>query len=159
MDSAAGELVSQDPTQLPKSKAFALLDALEVRDFAGTTSGATTSGAVSAHPVAASVVRPDALRRDGGDEVMSVSEVKAIMDQLTVLRTLDERSTALSVAINFAYWKLGVSYQAFADVSLPTIFSPTWLIPGVTAPTCRYGFLASSSNGTESALRYAVQRT
>jgi hypothetical protein len=154
MDSAAGELVSQDPTQLPKSKAFALLDALEVRDFARTT-----SGAVSAHPVSASVVRPDALRRDGGDVVMSVSEVKAIMEQLTVLRTLDERSTALSVAINFAYWKLGVSYQAFADVSLPTIFSPTSLIPGVTAPTCRYGFLASSSNGTESALRYAVQRT
>jgi hypothetical protein len=25
-------------------------------------------------------------------------------------------------AINFAYWKLGVSYQAFADVSLPPYF-------------------------------------
>jgi hypothetical protein len=117
LDSAAGELVSQDPTQHPKSKAFALLDALEGRDFAPIT-----SGAVSADPVAASVVRPDALRRDGGDVVMSVSEVKAIMEQLTVLRTLDERSTALSVAINFAYWKLGVSYQAFADVSLPPNF-------------------------------------
>jgi hypothetical protein len=115
MDSAAGELVSQDPTQHPKSKAFALLDALEGRDFARTT-----SGAVSAHPVAASLVRPDDLRRDGGDVVMSVSEVKAIMEQLTVLRTLDERSTALSGAINFAYWKLGFSYQAFADVSFPT---------------------------------------
>jgi hypothetical protein len=104
LDSAAGELVSQDPTQHPKSKAFALLDALEGRDFAPTT-----SGAVSADPVAASVVRPDALRRDGGDVVMSVSEVKAIMEQLTVLRTLDERSTTLCVAINFAYWKLGLS--------------------------------------------------
>jgi hypothetical protein len=153
MDSAVRKLVSQDPAQLPKSKAFAFLDALEVRDFAGTT-----SGAVSAHPVAASVVLPDALRRDIGDVEMSVSEVKTIMQQLTVLRTLDERSTELSVATNFAYWKLGVSYQAFADVSLPTLFSPTSLIPGVIAPMCRYGILTSSSNRAETALRHAVQR-
>jgi hypothetical protein len=153
MDSAVRKLVSQDPAQLPKSKAFALLDALEVRDFADTT-----SRPVSAHPVAASVVLPDALRRDGGEVVMSVSEVKTIMDQLTVLRTLDERCTVLSVATNFAYWKLGVSYQAFADVSLPTILSRTLLISGVIAPTCRYEFLASSSNRAETALRHAVQR-
>jgi hypothetical protein len=86
---------------------------------------------------------------------MSVGEVKTIMK---VLRTLDERSTALSVATNFAYWKLGVSYQAFADVSLPTILSRTLLISGVIAPTCRYEFLASSSNGAGCALRHAVQR-
>jgi hypothetical protein len=48
---------------------------------------------------------------------MSSSEVKGIMEQLEVLRTLDERSIALSAAIKFAYWKLGVSYQAFAPVN------------------------------------------
>jgi hypothetical protein len=92
------------------SKAFALLDALDARDFVGTA-----SRAISAHPFTAPAILPGALPRDAVDEVMSVSDVAGIMEQLKVLRTLDERSTALSVAINLAHWKLGVSYQAFAD--------------------------------------------
>jgi hypothetical protein len=51
----------------------------------------------------------------------SASELKGIMDQLRVLQTLDERSMTLSVFTNFAYWRLGVAYQAFADVTRDTI--------------------------------------
>jgi hypothetical protein len=62
-------------------------------------------------------------------EKMSVGEIKGIVEQLKVLRILDERSTALSVAANCAYWKLGVSYQAFADVSLDTaLYYPLLII-------------------------------
>lgn len=67
----------------------------------------------------ASLLISDALGGEGRDGIMSVGEVEAIMEQLTALRRRDERSTAFSVAINFAYWKLGVSSQAFADVGLP----------------------------------------
>jgi hypothetical protein len=48
----------------------------------------------------------------------SASEIKGNMDQLRVLQTLDERSMTLSVSTNFAYWRLGIPYQAFADGSL-----------------------------------------
>jgi hypothetical protein len=34
--------------------------------------------------------------------MISMSEVKGVMEQLKVLRTLDERSIALSVTTNFA---------------------------------------------------------
>ena len=63
-----------------------------------------------------------------GEEVdvamSSASEIKGIMDQISVLQTLDERYMALSVSTNFAYWRLGVAYQAFADVSLYTRHYP-----------------------------------
>jgi hypothetical protein len=54
----------------------------------------------------------------------SAGEIKGIMEQLKVLQTLDERSMTLSVSINFAYWRLGVAYQAFTDVSLYTRHFP-----------------------------------
>jgi hypothetical protein len=95
--------------QLSKSKAAAFLDALEVRNFKLAAPPRTASGA----PAISTSTPPG----DAEEETMSTSEVKGIMEQLKVLRTLDERSIALSVTTNFAYWKLGVSYQAFAHVS------------------------------------------
>jgi hypothetical protein len=59
----------------------------------------------------------------GGDVDVAMSsliEVKGIVEQLSVLRTLDEQSTALSVSTNFAYWRLGVAYQAFPEVKFYT---------------------------------------
>jgi hypothetical protein len=58
----------------------------------------------------------------------SASEIKGIVDQLRVLQNLDERYMTLSVSTNFAYWRLGVAYQAFADVSLYTRHHPDWLM-------------------------------
>ena len=107
---------SQDPARAPKSKAMALLDALEARDYNYTS----TIRHAASHP------KPLPTSCEGlmGEEVdvamSSASEVKGITNQLRVLQTLDERSTTLSVSTNFAYWRLGVAYQAFADVSLYT---------------------------------------
>ena len=109
---------SQDPARPSKSKAMALLDALEARDF------------TSAIRHAASHPKPLPTPCEGlmGEEVdvamSSASEIKGIMEQLRVLQTLDERSMTLSVSTNFAYWRLGVAYQAFADVSLYTRHYP-----------------------------------
>ena len=87
---------------------MALLDALEARD---------SIRHAGSHP------KPLPTSCEGlmGEEVdvamSSASEIKGIMDQLRVLQMLDERSMTLSVSTNFAYWRLGVAYQAFADVS------------------------------------------
>ena len=103
---------SQDPARPSKSKAMALLDALEARNFTSAIRHA------SSHPK----LLPTPCEGLMGEEVdvamSSASELKGIMDQLRILRTLDERYMTLSVATNFAYWRLGVAYQAFADVSL-----------------------------------------
>jgi hypothetical protein len=92
-----------------------LLDALEARDFTSTA-----FRTVSAEPVA-SAPHLGALPGGAGDEEMSVGKIEGIVEQLKVLRMLDERFTALSVAANCVYWKLGVSYQAFVEVRLDTV--------------------------------------
>ncbi|GFZ44318.1 hypothetical protein JCM24511_02040 [Saitozyma sp. JCM 24511] len=100
---------SQDPSRPSKSKAMALLDALEARDY------------TSAIRHAASHPKPLLTSCEGltGEEVdvpmSSASEIKGIRDQLRVLQTLDQRAMTLSVSTNFAYWRLGVAYQSFAD--------------------------------------------
>jgi hypothetical protein len=59
-------------------------------------------------------------RGSGCGNVLHRRNHKGIKDQLRVLQTLDEKSITLSVSTNFAYWRLGVAHQAFADVSLYT---------------------------------------
>jgi hypothetical protein len=103
---------SQDPARPSKSKAMALLDALEARNF----TSAIRHAASHPKPLPTSC---EGLMGEEVDVAMSpASEIKGITDQLRVLQTLDERYMTLSVSTNFAYWRLGVAYQAFADVSL-----------------------------------------
>jgi hypothetical protein len=103
---------SQDPARASKSKAMALLDALEARDY----TSAIRHEASHPKPLPTSC---EGLMGEEVDVAMSTaSEIKGIMDQIRVLQTLDQRYMTLSVSTNFAYWRLGVAYQAFADVSL-----------------------------------------
>jgi hypothetical protein len=105
---------SEDPARPSKSKAMALLDLLEARDYTSPIRHAASH----TKPLPTSC---EGLMVEEVDVAMSsASEIKGIMDQLRVLQTLDERSVTLSVSTNFAYWRLGVAYQAFGDVSLHT---------------------------------------
>jgi hypothetical protein len=54
----------------------------------------------------------------GADVSMrSVSHAQGILESLRGLDKLDSRAMGLSVATNFAYWKLGMAYDAFCIVS------------------------------------------
>jgi hypothetical protein len=91
---------------------MALLDALEARDF----TSAIRHGASHPKPLPTSC---EGLMGEEVDVAMSsASEIKGIMDQLMALETLDESYMTLTASTNFAYWRLGVAYQALADVSL-----------------------------------------
>jgi hypothetical protein len=112
---------------------MALLDALEARDYTSAIRHAAS------HPK----YLPTSCEGLMGEEVdvamSSASEIKGIMDQIRVLQTLDERSMTLSVSTNFAYWRLGVAYQAFADVSLYTRHYPDRLMKPLQRRRSNFG--------------------
>jgi hypothetical protein len=103
---------SQDPARASKSKAMALLDALEARNFTSTIRRAAS------HPKHLPTPCEGLMGEEVDVAMSTASEIKGIMDQIRDLQTLDERYMTLSVSTNFAYWRFGVAYQAFADVSL-----------------------------------------
>jgi hypothetical protein len=50
----------------------------------------------------------------------SVSQAQGILEPLQRLDRLEDRTLGLSVATNFAYWRLGVNYERFCEVrSIP----------------------------------------
>jgi hypothetical protein len=46
----------------------------------------------------------------------SVSQAQGILESLQGLDKLEDRTLGLSVATNFAYWRLGVNYERFCEV-------------------------------------------
>jgi hypothetical protein len=55
----------------------------------------------------------------GADVSMrSVNHAQGILESLRGLDQLENRARGLSVATNFAYWKLGTAYEIFCEVSL-----------------------------------------
>jgi hypothetical protein len=91
---------------------MALLDALEARNFTSTIHHAAS------HPKPLPTPCEGLMGEEVDVAMSTASEIKGIMDQIRVLQTLDQRYMTLSVSTNFAYWRFGVAYQAFADVSL-----------------------------------------
>jgi hypothetical protein len=54
----------------------------------------------------------------GADVSMrSLNHAQGILESLRGLDKLDNRAIGLSVATNFAYWKLGTAYEVFCEVS------------------------------------------
>ena len=56
--------------------------------------------------------------------IASVGSAAGILHQLRDLQALDERTHALSIATNWAYWRLGAYYQVFMDVKLFVLEGP-----------------------------------
>jgi hypothetical protein len=105
---------SQDPDRPSRTKAMALLDILEARNFTNSVRH------VASHPKPLPTPCEGLMGGEMNVAMSSASEINGILDQLRVLETLDESYMTLTASTNFAYWRLGVAYQAFADVSLYT---------------------------------------
>jgi hypothetical protein len=131
---------------------MALLDALEAWNFTSTIRHAAS------HPKALPTPPEGSMGEEKDVAMSTASEIKGIMDQIRDLQTLDERYMTLSVATNFAYWRLGVAYQAFADVSLYTTLS-CLADEAFAAQASQLRSSAASSYGAENNLRSAVGRS
>jgi hypothetical protein len=61
---------------------------------------------------------PSATRKDPTEDVPmpSLNHAQGILESLRGLDRLDGRTLGLSFATNFAYWKLGRTYESFCDV-------------------------------------------
>ena len=107
----------------PGSKVIALLDALEAHPFtvvdrqASGQPGRGTTGSI------AGIRTSD---HSGAIELDNDDAGHAIIRELHCLQSLDSKAGKLSIATNWAYWRLGQAYQAFVEVrSLSSCGSPT----------------------------------
>ncbi len=96
------------------NKAAILLDALILKDFSPVNREVQAAGIQEER---LSRVSCRALPASAEDvAIASAGTAEGILYRFQDLQALEDRSQALSVATNWAYWRLGVSYQSFVDV-------------------------------------------
>jgi hypothetical protein len=96
------------------NKAAVLLDALILKDFSQVNREAQAAGIQEERLSRVSCRGLPASAEDVA--IASAGTAEGILYRFQDLQALDNRSQALSVATNWAYWRLGVSYQTFVDV-------------------------------------------
>jgi hypothetical protein len=107
----------QQSRNSPWKKAAVLLDALVHKDFSQVNHAAQAAGIQEERLSTVSCRTPSASAEDVA--IASAGTAEGILYRFQDLQALDDRSQALSVATNWAYWRLGVSYQSFVDVRAP----------------------------------------
>src|SRR4051812_3418272 len=94
------------------TKTAILLDTLILKDFTQWPRSQQHGAPETAFPVYRTLL-------DAKEDIAmaSAGTAEGILHRFRDLQALDERVYALSIATNWAYWRLGACYQAFMDVS------------------------------------------
>jgi hypothetical protein len=107
------------------TKTAILLDTLILKDFT-QMHGSRQHGA----PETAFPVYQTLLDSKKDIAIASAGSAAGILHRLRDLQALDERTHTLSIATNWAYWRLGACYQAFMDVIIVYRRRTGWDVKG-----------------------------
>jgi hypothetical protein len=108
------------------TKTAILLDTLVLKDFTQMYRSRQHGAPEAAFPVNQTLLDSKEVIA-----IASAGSAAGILRRLRDLQALDETTHTLSIATNWAYWRLGACYQAFMDVSVVYRGRTGWDVKGL----------------------------